>query len=220
MANIFDQKDTQSLTTKVFKYIRDGIIDGRYHSGDILVATKLAEEFGVSRTPIREALKQLELEDLIESIPNCGVTVKGISKEDITDIFIIRYLLEGLAANLAASRIKQPELDKLLELIDLMELYTRRRDYANLAKLDTEFHEIIFIASNSRTLKHILGSLHQNAAYARQSSLMVPERAPKSFEEHKEIYAALCAHDAARAQSCMERHVQSANYLKSQGKKA
>lgn len=210
MANLYDQKESQSLTAKVYRYIRDGIIDGRYQSGDALVETKLAEELGVSRTPIREALKQLELEDLTESIPNRGVIVKGISTEDIEDIYTIRYILEGLAANWAASRIQQPELDMLAELIELMELYTRRRDSVHLAKLDGEFHDIIYTAANSRTLKHILTSLHQNATFARQSSLTVPDRAPKSLQEHKEIYAALQEHDAARARSCMEKHVHSA----------
>ncbi len=215
MSNLFDSRDNQSLTAKVFKYIRDGIIEGRYQSGDYLVETKLAEELGVSRTPIREALKQLELEDLAESIPNRGVIVKGISKEDIDDIYTIRHHLEGLAAFWAAQRIKQAQLDQLAELVELMELYTRRNDSANLARLDSEFHEIIFTASNSRTLKHILVSLHQNAQHARQSSLMSPIRTPKSFEEHKEIYAALEAHDAERAKACMEQHILTAARSKS-----
>lgn len=214
MSTLIDSQDGQSLTAKVFRYIRDGIIDGRYQSGDALVETKLAEELGVSRTPIREALKQLELEDLTVSVPNRGVVVKGISKEDIQDIFTIRYILEGLAASWAAVRIRQPELDKLAELIELMELYTRRQDSANLARLDGEFHDIIFTASDSRTLKHILVSLHQNATFARQSSLTLPERAPKSLEEHKEIYAALLAHDAERAKTCMENHILTAGQYK------
>lgn len=214
MANVFDSRDNQSLTSKVFKYIRDGILDGRYQTGDSLVETKLAEELGVSRTPIREALKQLELEDLTESIPNRGVIVKGISNEDIDDIFTIRYLLEGLAAFWSAQRIKAPQLDKLSELIELMELYTRRSDSANLTRLDSEFHDIIYSASDSRTLKHILTSLHQNASHARQSSLTAPKRPLQSLQEHKEIYAALNDHDAERAKSCMERHVQTAARFK------
>ncbi len=207
MANLYDQKDNQSLTSKVFQHIRNEILDGRYQTGDFLVETKLAEELGVSRTPIREALKQLELEDLIESIPNRGVIVKGFSTEDIGDIFTIRHLLEGLAASWAAERIKQHELDQLAEIIELMELYTRRNDFSQLAKLDSSFHDIIFIASNSRTLRHISASLIQNAKVARQSSLTIPERAPKSLEEHKAIYAALLAHDAEAAKATMEAHV-------------
>ena len=214
MPTVFDSHDNQSLSSKVFKYIRDGIIDGRYQSGDYLVETKLADELGVSRTPIREALKQLELEDLAESIPNRGVVVKGISQEDISDIYTIRLQLEGQAAYWAAQRIKQGQLDHLAELVELMELYTRRSDSVNLARLDSEFHEIIFAASNSRTLNHILTYLHQNAQHARQSSLMSPERVPKSFEEHREIYNALAARDAERAKACIERHILAAAHTR------
>lgn len=216
MSHLLDSRDNVSLTTKVFRYLRDGIIEGRYQSGEYLVETKLAEELGVSRTPIREALKQLELEDLAEAIPNRGVRVKGISQEDIDDIFTIRHHLEGLAAYWAAQRIKQEQLNQLAEIVELMELYTRRNDSANLARLDSEFHEIIFSASNSRTLKHILLNLHQNAQHARQSSLMSPARVPKSLEEHKGIFAALEAHDADLAKSCMEKHILTAGHHNTQ----
>ncbi len=212
VTNYFNNREKQSLTAKVFRYLRDGITEGRYQSGDYLVETKLAEELGVSRTPIREALKQLELEDLAESIPNRGVIVKGLSQEDINDIFTIRHLLEGQAAYWAAQRIKQEHLDRLAELIELMELYTRKDDSAHLTRLDTEFHEVIYIACNSRTLKHILGSLHQNVQRARQSSLNSQSRQPKSLDEHKEIFAALEAHDAEQAKLCMERHIYGASH--------
>ncbi|MDD3919776.1 MAG: GntR family transcriptional regulator [Eubacteriales bacterium] len=213
MNNYIDNQDKQSLTSRVFRYIRDGILEGRYHSGDYLVETRLAEELSVSRTPIREALKQLELEDLVESIPNRGVIVKGISQEDIEDIFTIRLLLEGQAAYWAALRIRPDQLDQLAELVELMELYTRRNDSSHLASLDTEFHEIIYTASNSRTLKHVLGSLHQNMRQARQSSLMSKDRTPKSLDEHKQIYAALEAHDCDLAKQRMEHHIKSASHF-------
>jgi len=208
----YDNRERQPLTTKVFQCIRDGIIEGRYQSGDSLVETKLAEEFGVSRTPIREALKQLELDDLVEAIPNRGVIVKGFTPEDINDIFTIRHLLEGQAAFWAAQRIKPDQLDRLAEIIELMELYTRRGDSVHLTRLDTEFHEVIFEASNSRTLRHILGSLHQNIQRARQSSLTSAKRQPKSLDEHKEIYSALQSHDAENAKICMEQHVYGASH--------
>jgi DNA-binding GntR family transcriptional regulator len=214
MKKELDNKSGPSLTSKVFQHIREGIIEGRYKTGDNLVETKLAEELGVSRTPIREALKQLELEDLAVSIPNRGVIVKGFSHEDISDNFTIRYLLDSLAAYWAAERIQPAALERLSELIELMELYTRRADSAQLANLDTEFHEIIATAASSRTLKHILGSLHQHAYHARQNSLTSPTRPVQSLNEHKEIYAALLARDAEHAKRCMEKHVRTAGNMK------
>ena len=203
----FDLGDRQSLTTKVYKHVRDCILDGRYNTGDYLIETKLAEELDVSRTPIREALKQLELEGLVDSIPNRGVVVRGISDADIDDIFTIRYLLEGQAAYWAAERVNEEQLSELSELVALMELYTNKNDTVKLAKLDAEFHDVIFSASNSRMLKHILASLHQNAQRARKSSLGMPERTHKSFEEHMAIYEAIAGRRADEAKALMEAHV-------------
>ncbi|MEG1547655.1 MAG: GntR family transcriptional regulator [Clostridia bacterium] len=203
----FDSLDKQSLTTKVYRHVRDDILEGKYRIGDFLIETKLAEELDVSRTPIREALKQLELEDLVVSVPNRGVMVQGISDHDIDDIFTIRYLLEGQAAYWSAERIGEDHLSQLSELVDLMELYTRKNDPVKLSILDSDFHEIIFASCNSRVLKHILGSLHQNAQRARRSSLGVPERPHKSFEEHRAIFIAIQEHRAADAKALMEAHV-------------
>lgn len=170
----FDPNDKQSLTAKVYTRIREDIIEGRYKTGDYLVETKLAEELDVSRTPIREALKQLELEDLVVSIPNRGMMVQGMSSHDIDDIFTVRHLLEGQAAYWAAERIDAANLARLTEIVELMEMYTRKNDAANLARLDTEFHDVIFSASNSRILRHILTSLHHNTRRVRRTSLTVP----------------------------------------------
>lgn len=207
MPNLHEPHDSQTLTARIFRHLRNGIIEGKYKSGDYLVETKLAEELGVSRTPVREAIKQLELEDLAESIPNRGVIVKGISHEDINDIFTIRYLLEGLAAAWAAERIQDHQLEQLAQIIELMEFYTQKKDFSALAKLDSEFHEIIYAACNSRTLKHILAPLHINATNARQLSLNAPERAPKSLIEHKGIYTALLSRNADEARACIEEHI-------------
>lgn len=210
MNSYFDLKDKQSLTTKVYHYIRDGIIDGRYQTGEYLVETKLAEELGVSRTPIREALKQLELEDLVVSIPNRGVTVQTLSAQDIDDIFTFRLLLEGLAASWAAERIQPAELNRLSELVDMMELYTRRNNAEQLARLDSEFHDTIYTACNSRVLKHILGMLHQYLQRARRSSLAMQDRIEKSLEEHYEILKSIEQHRPEEAKARMENHVRHA----------
>ena len=181
----FDPNDKQSLTAKVYTRIREDIIEGRYKTGDYLVETKLAEELDVSRTPIREALKQLELEDLVVSIPNRGMMVQGMSSHDIDDIFTVRHLLEGQAAYWAAERI----------------------DAANLARLDTEFHDVIFSASNSRILRHILTSLHHNTRRVRRTSLTVPERPTQSLAEHRAIFEAIEHHRPEDAKMRMEAHI-------------
>lgn len=207
----FDPNDRQSLTAKVYSKVREDILEGRYKTGDYLVETKLADELSVSRTPIREALKQLELEDLVVSIPNRGVMVQGMSKHDIDDIFTIRHLLEGQAAFWAAERIEQDNLSRLMEIIELMEMYTRKNDVANLARLDTEFHDVIYSACDSRVLRHILASLHNNTRQVRRNSLNTPERPSHSLQEHKAIFNAIEQHRPGEAKAAMEAHVANAH---------
>lgn len=207
----FDPNDKQSLTAKVYAHIRDDIIEGRYKNGDLLIETKLAEELDVSRTPIREALKQLELEDLVVSMPNRGVMVQGISSHDVDDIFTIRHLIEGQAAYWAAERIDQASLSRLTEIIELMEMYTRKNDATNLARLDTEFHDVIFSACDSRVLRHILAQLHQNTRQVRRTSLTTPERPGYSLSEHRKIFEAIEQHKPDEAKAAMEAHVVNAH---------
>ncbi len=207
MTGIYDSKDYASLSEKVYRSLRDGIAEGRYQTGDCLVEMKIAEELGVSRTPVREALKQLELEDLVVSHPNRGVVVKGFSNEDLRDVSTIRHLLEGQAAYWAAERVTPEQLAELKEVVELMEFYTQKNDIEHLVRLDTRFHELIYEASGSRTIRHILASLHHNIRKARQSSLTLPDRAPCSLSEHINIYHAIETHNAPAAKEYMESHV-------------
>ena len=208
---VFDPSDKQSLTAKVYDYIRNGILDGSYKDGDYLVETRLADELQVSRTPIREALKQLELEGLALSMPNRGVVVKAITQNDIDDMYNIRQILEGLAAYWAAQRITEEQLNALSEKLDFMDFYTGRGGAEQLSKLDNEFHELIFKACDSRMLSHILTSLHQNTRRARTSSLTIPSRPGDSLKEHKAIFAAIKAGDPDAAKVAMENHVKNAH---------
>ena len=105
MAEFYGGKDRNSLSNQVYLHLRDAILNGTYQAGDSLVETKLAEELGVSRTPIREALRQLELEELVTAVPSRGAVVQGISPQDVDDIFVIRLLIEGQAARWAALRM-------------------------------------------------------------------------------------------------------------------
>lgn len=207
MNGFYETKDYASLSEKVYRILRDGIAEGRYQTGECLVEMKIAEELGVSRTPVREALKQLELEDLVVSHPNRGVVVKAFSSEDLQDVSTIRHLLEGQAAYWAAERVTERQLNELKEVVELMEFYTAKNDVAHLVQLDTRFHELIYEASGSRTIRHILASLHHNIRKARQSSLTVPDRAACSLNEHIQIYRSIAQHDAPAAKQHMESHV-------------
>jgi len=122
MSSFYDSKEYSSLSDMVYHHVYQAITEGVYHDGDLLVEMKIAEELNVSRTPVREALKQLERENLVVSLPNRGVMVRGMSSEDLADIYTIRALLEGQAAYWAAERISPDQLEQMLEVLELMEI--------------------------------------------------------------------------------------------------
>ena len=145
-----------SLREKIFLKLRQDILDGKYKAGDSLVELKLAEEMGVSRTPVREAIRQLELEGLVYSIPNKGVFVEGITGQDIEDIYAIRECMEGLAARWAIERMDEQSLKELENLCELMEFYTGKGDLDRVGELNSKFHDLIFESTKSKPLKQEL----------------------------------------------------------------
>ena len=204
-----------SLRNRVFTKLQNDILNGIYTQGESLIETKLSEELGVSRTPVREALRQLELEGLVQSIPNKGVIVQEITKKDIQDIYTIRMHIEGLAARWAAENITPEELGELKEAVELEEFYTGRdtgRDGdSRLAQFDSRFHDIIFKASKSRPLMQILSNFHHYVQKARSISINSPGRAAAALEEHRAILRAIMERDAAKAERLTTEHIRNAS---------
>lgn len=210
--NHSDERDTRysPLYEKIFEVIKEKILMGILKPGDPLVEVKLAEELGVSRTPIREALRQLELEGLVYSIPHKGAFVAGVTAQDIEDIYTIRMLLEGLAARWAAQKITKDEEDELTEIITLMELYTKKKDIPKVMKTDSQFHQLIYKASKSKPLEHVLSTFHSYIIRARATSFETPGRLEEAMEEHKLIFEAIVSRDPDKAEEYMKLHVKNA----------
>jgi DNA-binding GntR family transcriptional regulator len=210
--DLFDQKkENKSLTSLIFDKIREDILDGRYISGDKLVEIKLADELGVSRTPVREALKQLELDGLVDNIPNRGVVVKGISREDIDDILTIRLCIEGLVGQWAATRIIEEEIKELEEIYDLMEFYTAKDDVEKLFELNSRFHETLYRATKSRYLEGVLKDFQLFIKSARNNSLKSAGRPNIALDEHKAILDAMKKHDEIEARRALVNHITQSN---------
>lgn len=203
----FSSEDKYSLRGKVYSRIRENILDGKYRVGENLIEMRLAEELEVSRTPVREAIRQLELEGLVESIPNKGAIVKGINKKDMEDIYKIRLLLEGLAARWAVNQISDKRIKELEEIYDLMEFYTNKEDIENIEKLNTKFHQTIYESARSNILLHILKDFQVYVKIARCESLKTPGRMKVSLKEHKEILDAIKNRDYELAEQCLVNHV-------------
>ncbi|MCX7920438.1 MAG: GntR family transcriptional regulator [Clostridia bacterium] len=205
------ESNSGSLRAKVFNQLQNDILNGKYQPGESLIETRLCDDLGVSRTPIREAIRQLELEGLVQSIPNKGAIVKGISAKDIEDIYTIRMLIEGLAARWATEKITPEELEELKEAVELEEFYTMKNDTEHLLKFDSKFHEIIFKASKSKPLMHTLKTFHHYVQRARNTSLRCPGRAEEVLMEHKAILQAIINGEAEKAEKLTTEHVRNAS---------
>lgn len=206
--DLFDQKkENRSLTSIIFDRIREEILNNKYKVGEKIVEAKLAEELGVSRTPVREALKQLELDGLVENIPNRGVVVKGITSQDIADIYTIRMEIEGIAARWCVERMDETHIDTLKEIFELMEFYTFKKDVDKCFELNTKFHETIYMATKSRYLEHVLKDFQIFMKATRIKSLKTEGRMEDSLEEHKLIMEALVNKDVSLAVERIKNHI-------------
>ena len=199
----------ESLADKVFEQLEADILGGKYAAGEIVTEIGLSNEFQVSRTPIREAIRRLEQENLV-SESGKGIKILGISYKDLSDIYEIRMRIEGLAARFAAEYITDDELEKLAEILDLQEFYTSKQKMNNVKDADSNFHDIIYHCCRSTTLTDILGSLHRKIQMQRKASLENKSRAVDAVKEHKEIYEALKRRDADLAEELTVRHIKNA----------
>lgn len=196
-----------SLQGRVFEEIERAILSGEYKPGEGLTELRLSTELGVSRTPVREALRQLELEGLIRIIPNKGAVVVGVTEKDIDDIYIIRMRIEDLAVRWASEQMTGEESKELLDLVELQEFYVQKGDVERVCELDGSFHEAIYRFSRSKPLEHTLSGFHHYIRHARSASFGAFDRAAVSVKEHREIALALQAGDADRAAELMVRHI-------------
>ncbi|MCR5458038.1 MAG: GntR family transcriptional regulator [Clostridiales bacterium] len=215
-------ESTTSLENKVYTQLEEDILNGRYSVGDSITEIAASKEYGVSRTPIRDALRKLENDGLVKITPNKGATVIGVSKEDLVDIYNIRMRLEGLAGSMAAVRMSQKEKESLKENVELSRFYAGKQNYDKLKELDTDFHEAIYLGCGSRTIYRTLKDLHANTRLYRKMSLSVPGRMEKSLDEHEEIMKAILASDSKLVDKLMHDHVKAAldNLLGALGKDA
>ena len=200
-------EDNYSLSARVFHTLREDILSGKYHMDEELKEKSIGEELGVSRTPVREALRQLELEGLVTIIPNKGAYVVGISKKDIQDIYEIRSRLEGLCARWAAANLTKEQLDDLEENIYLAEFHAAKGNYEQVVELDNKFHDILYTACGSRELRHVLTDFHHYVQRVRKITLAEPQRAVESNEEHRKIVDALKKKDADMAEKLANQHM-------------
>ena len=204
------QNQILSLEEKVYVELESKILEGELKAGDSLGEVSLSQRLGVSRTPVRGALRRLAEEGLVSAVANKGAVVIGVTERDLVDIYRIRVRLEGLASRMAAEKISQRALLTLSESVDLSDFYIQRGDTDKLKELDSTFHETIYREAGNRLLYKTLAELHRKIRLYRKMSLSVPGRLEASQREHREILDAIAAGDGERADELTSRHIEKA----------
>ena len=198
-----------SLADQVFDRLENDIIQGVYPKGEILTELKLVEQLGVSRTPIREALRRLEQEHLIEDAGK-GSKVLGITEEDVRDIMNIRENTEALASYYATLNMTPEGLQELHHIMDLMDFYYTKGDIEHLRRADDDFHETICRLSRRNVIKDTLIPLHRKTRRYRKLAMENNLRATCTLQEHYQIYKAIENGDAELAKQLTATHIANA----------
>lgn len=197
---------TVSLANQVYETLERNILGGVYARGEIISENRLAEDLGVSRTPIREAMTRLSHEKLIKESPS-GTVVVGITENDVKDLFEIKRRIEVIATRRAAENISNEGLKQLKDSVDQQEFFAQKDDSEKVRDLDTEFHDIIYRECGSNTLQGILSQMHHKMMKYRRVSLEKANRIIDSVEEHRAIYEAIASGDCDRVDTLTTIHI-------------
>lgn len=200
------------LRELVCENIRQAIIDGTFSPGERLMEIQLADEMGVSRTPVREAIRKLELEGFVVMIPRRGTYVADISIKDLTEIYEVRTCLDVLAAGLAAERITDEELEILNGYLFEIGQHIANMDIERIVEVDTAFHDVLYTASRNERLRSIINNLREQLTGIRGRSMSYPGRLVETMDEHRNLVEAIAARDVERAQHAARVHIENAEH--------
>ena len=197
----------KSLGEHVFDSLKQAIIRGNMSPGEWLVESHIADTLGISRTPVREAIHKLEREGLIERQPRGGFTVLGLTRDDIEETFGIRAVLEGYAARLAAIKHHEKELAPLEKKIEEFEKYLAQKQQAELTRINTEFHDLLYALSKSPKLVHMINGLRDQIFRFRQMILKQSKMAKVSNEDHKQMLEFIRKRDGDGVETLVRGHI-------------
>ena len=206
---IKEKIERPNLSDEVYNILSDRIISTKLQAGARLIEDELAQDLGISRTPIREALNRLAQDGLIELIPRKGAQVSQLKESDVEEIYDVRKVLEGLATEKAASLIEKKDIVQVEELIEKYESSPEKKlEY--FLKADIKLHNLIISCCGNRRLIKILRSLHNFVESFRVLDAQYDRRLKQANREHKAIIRALLKKDAATARSLIEQHIENA----------
>lgn len=192
----------------VFNTLRKAILKGELAPGERLMEKQLAEKMGVSRTPIREAIRKLELEGLVIMVPRKGAEVAMTTEQDIKDVLEVRAALESLAVKLACQRMNEQDMNDLLAVNDAFMGAARRNDVETVIKKDVEFHDTIYGATNNKKLTGMIINLQEQIYRFRAEYIRQMDDFSNLMEEHEAIVNAIINKNSAEAQEIATKHIE------------
>lgn len=196
------------LRDVVFNTLREAILKGDFAPGERLMEKQLAERMGVSRTPIREAIRKLELEGLVIMVPRKGAEVARITGKDISDVLEVRATLEALAVKLACKKMSDQELKDLEVVNDAFKKAADSKDVKTLIEKDVEFHDIIFHSSDNEKLIQIINNLREQIYRFRVEYIYKMTSYDGLVSEHEEIVKAMIARKGKDASNIAQEHIE------------
>jgi DNA-binding GntR family transcriptional regulator len=203
----------QSLSEQAFEKLMNAIVRGEIEPGERISEAQVARQLGISRGPLREALGRLEGLKLVERKPRIGVSVIGLSEDDLDELFTVREALEGMACRLAATSLSDDEIERLRRLLAHHQESEGLRQGTGYyqGSADEDFHfRIVRASGNGRLIKGLCDDLYYQLRIYRYRSSVAPGRAVAAFQEHLQIVEALAARDPDRAEAAMRRHIANA----------
>jgi DNA-binding GntR family transcriptional regulator len=203
----------RSLAENAYTSLRHAIDSGRFRPGDRMREADLATWLGISRTPVRDALKRLEGDGLVSAAPRRGLVVTQLEQEQVTELYAVREVLEGLAGRLAAQHASAAETLAMRDLLQ-RQARTHRDDAAALARLNRLFHDVVYRATHNRFLISTLDTFEGSLALLPGTTYATPGRAASALKEHSDLVAAIEKRDPDRAESVSRAHMRNAERLR------
>jgi len=200
--------DKQPLSSSLYQMIQTDILSGEIKADTKLTEQTVCKKYNVSRTPVREAFRQLESDGLIENIPNRGAYVIGLSKRDISDLFDLRYLFEIQAVEWAIMRMDSTEIEDLKETIEFMEFYTLKNDTEKVLQFNSKFHQLIYAGTKDRILQKTLATYQIYLKHSAPARSYSEEYLKTILDEHKAIYNAFESKNVAAGRKAMQHHME------------
>jgi len=204
---IQNDKSAQPLSAGLYTELQTGILSGAMPDGSKLTEQTICKQYNVSRTPVREAFRQLEADGLIENIPNRGAFVTGLTRRDISDLFDLRALFEVQAVEWAIKRMTSEDIEKLSETVEFMEFYTLKDDVDKVLTFNSQFHNIIYAGTGNRMIQKTLAIYQTYLKYSAPAKTYTGDYLKTILDEHKAIFEAFETRNPAAGRKAMEYHM-------------